>query len=229
MSHIRYSSVEIKISINVIVFESVPIGSEFEGLVRRLKEKVEEFDGLVADNVPTMELKKQAATVNATYGSLADLLEKSGSSFDPDSAAKAIDTAAAVIDRYDHVAEGDAEFGEVARDRLTKRVHELYHGTVGRRIDDRFMWDLKFYEWVVRKKLLSEPRYQVRYRRVGRPETFTEEELEIFFRQNEGDVLRKLLMIAGQVEKVALDDPIGTRDYETCYKAFKALPPLARE
>ncbi|MFK9372489.1 hypothetical protein ACJEJU_23975, partial [Escherichia coli] len=86
----------------------------------------------------------------------------------------------------------------------------------------QFMWNLKFYDWASRRNLLPEPhRYERRYGGEARPQTFTDEELAAFFKDNENRVLEKLVRMAQN--NIDLVDPLADPDNVNGYRAFRGL------
>lgn len=234
MSQTKYISVDVKVAINVtIVFNSLQDGSELERLVRDLKREVEKFDGLAAEEatLPVGTRTSQAHEVNARYGSLADFLGRFPQAADRQQVLTAVDTAVAIIARYDQTAERDASFSNLPKALLAQRVHALFDLTIGNSLNERFWPDLWFYEWASRKKLV--PLVPARRRfghdeRPVRPTPFSDLELDNYFIDHEDAVLRRLMREAKGCEVIALEDPIGSDDGAACYRAFMLLSALAR-
>ncbi|AEI82090.1 hypothetical protein CNE_BB1p06700 (plasmid) [Cupriavidus necator N-1] len=223
------SKVEVHVAVNVTVaFAKVQAGSELDDRIRELKTNVEAFDGFVEDGMPSDDLKRQANHVNAAYSRLSDAIEKQWKSSLADVVAKAVETAAAIMNRYSRATAARPDFGVGACERLARRTHELYANTAGRIVNEQFMWELNFYDWASRKKLLYEKhRYERRYGREERPSTSTDDELVVFFRKDEDKVLKKLIQLAeGQA---GLVDPLADEDNANSYKAFKGLPQLNKQ
>ncbi|WP_342051336.1 MULTISPECIES: hypothetical protein [unclassified Cupriavidus] len=229
IQHPSYSRVEINIAVNTtVVFARVEARSELDDRVRDLKTSVEAFSGFVEDGMPSIDLKRMANFVNAHFSSLADAIEKQGGLNLVEVVATAVETAAAIIKHYGVAREATPEFGTGASERLAKRTHELFRNTAGRIINERFMWNLKFYDWASRKRLLNEPRrYERRYNREERPQTFTDEELGAFFGENEQKVLEELVRIAGNQGELV--DPLADYSNATAYETFRRLPPLSTQ
>jgi hypothetical protein len=216
-----YTNIEVTIGVTV-VFNSIESGSELDKLIRQLKIEVEAFDGFVEERLPADRLKERAQIVNATFQAILDWIATRSSSHSllhSRWVRQSIETAVAILKRYDDaVLEG---LGSIARDRLAEMTKKFYDSTAGRHIDNRFLWDLQFYEWLRKRRLLADSRWSSSTAEDFR--SFADGELEEFYSKNEDAVLRRMLTCHIEGGRIYLDSPLD-QVKENYFVAFRLTP-----
>jgi hypothetical protein len=206
----------------LIVFNSIESGSELDKLICQLKIEIEAFDGFVEETLPADRLKEKAQIVNATFKAVLDWIATRPSSHSLRHSLwvrQSIETAVAILRRYDDASH--AGLGSIARDKLAAMTKEFYDRTAGRHIDNRLLWDLRFYEWLKKRHLLADSRWSSSYDDNLR--AFTDDELEEFFKTNEDAVLRQMLSCHVEGGRIRLNSPLD-QEKENYFAAFRLTP-----
>ncbi|MFP3637450.1 hypothetical protein [Paraburkholderia sp. SIMBA_054] len=213
------SYVNVHVEIGVSIFKYVvPDDSGFDRIVADLNADFQTLNGLIAEGLPADRLKEMAQRVRSAYGKLTRHIEQKLSR-DSDSIRSAVETGAAIIASLESDEAQNLQIGHIARDALAKDIEAFFRKVAGRHINATFFWDLKFYEWSRSNGLVVRDE---RWARSSRP--FSNEQLEEFFQANRPQVFKRMLTVEVANALMRLEDPIGSRDMENYYEAFRKVP-----
>lgn len=215
---VRFTSVQI---VNV-TFNQIIIDSNINNLLSRLKVSFSELERLVKLKMQSSDVKRKAIEVNSIF----EVLMNSTSEVDFNSrdefSKKIIESCVCVIKKY-REAEENEEFGVELRQELTSDCNGFFNRELGNQLNSSFWYELQYYEWLQKEGFIYNDRsiYSQESDRY-----FTDEQLEIFFSDNRGDIIKEMLNEQrGYNGSLDVSSPLSDNRKYTIFQAYKQLPP----
>jgi len=210
---VKYNVVKI---VNVVF--TVRVNSSIDHLITKLRVAYSELDSYITHSIDIENIKIKGIEINAIIKTLMNSNTEGNFEQQTLFIKNLIESSVIIVSKYEDATKLNEGFDNKLRNELANECCNYYDRNFGIHLNDTFWWNLYFYEWLEKEKLISSYHYEISKR------VFTDEQLEKFFCDNRHEVLQRMLNCERDGSKVIIDSPLSNSNNKLYFDSYNMLP-----